>query len=171
MMGGTTIQYVSIIMEQLIHIEQFKKSHVHHVISYDFFCEQNGSCAVRNDFYDLCSAQKIYNVVAMIKKNRMQGYNILLLEAVGMTLTGNEQDGKVHEPFMINTDRESDLKPVTEKVVSRAYHMLCKRHIAQNVLAKLTEMRKDEEVASRFRLPTMLRVNIRPEAMAFNMPW
>ncbi|KAI5662903.1 hypothetical protein M9H77_22226 [Catharanthus roseus] len=42
--------------EQLIQIEQFRKSH-----------EQNVGCAV--------SSQKIYNVVAKIKKNRMQGRN------------------------------------------------------------------------------------------------
>ncbi|KAI5666916.1 hypothetical protein M9H77_16769 [Catharanthus roseus] len=33
---------------------------------------------------------------------------------------------------------------------STAYHMLCRMHIDQNVLAKLTELTKDEEVASRF---------------------
>ncbi|KAI5683257.1 hypothetical protein M9H77_04485 [Catharanthus roseus] len=38
-----------------------------YVISEDFFREQNVSCAI--------SAQKIYNVVAKIKKNRMQGRN------------------------------------------------------------------------------------------------
>ncbi|KAI5683509.1 hypothetical protein M9H77_04737 [Catharanthus roseus] len=138
-------------------------------------------CAVRHiglkfDFYDLCSAQNIYNIVAKIKKNRMQRYNMPLLEAVGITPTGknftvatafkqneqaktyrwvlqqikhlyfsstvskrNEQDGSAYEPCVINIDRESSLMPVIEE-----------RHIDQNVLAKLTKMIKDEEIASRF---------------------
>ncbi|KAI5676670.1 hypothetical protein M9H77_07620 [Catharanthus roseus] len=47
-------------------------------------------------------------------------------------------------------DRESSLMPVIEELFSTAYHMLCRRHIDQNVLAKLTEMIKDEEVAPQF---------------------
>ncbi|KAI5649584.1 hypothetical protein M9H77_35589 [Catharanthus roseus] len=73
-----------------------------------------------------------------------------LLEAVGMTPTGNEQDGSVHEPCVIITERESSLMLVIEEVFRTAYHMLCRRYIDQNVLAKLTKMIKDEEVASRF---------------------
>ncbi|KAI5657192.1 hypothetical protein M9H77_25985 [Catharanthus roseus] len=44
---------------------------------------------------------------------------------------------------------ESSLMPVIGDVFSTAYHMLCRRHIDHNVLAKLTELPKDEEVASR----------------------
>ncbi|KAI5673942.1 hypothetical protein M9H77_14306 [Catharanthus roseus] len=77
-----------------------------------------------------------------------------LLEVVGMTPTGknftNEQDVNAHEPKIIITNRESGLIPVINKVLSTAYHMLCRRHIDQNVLAKLTELIKYEEVASWF---------------------
>ncbi|KAI5664503.1 hypothetical protein M9H77_23826 [Catharanthus roseus] len=71
--------------EQLIQTKQFKKSHVPPRNILLFFREQNVCCAV--------SAQKIYNVVAKIKKNRMQGRNVKryitpLLEVVGMTPTG-----------------------------------------------------------------------------------
>ncbi|KAI5663736.1 hypothetical protein M9H77_23059 [Catharanthus roseus] len=52
---------------QLIQIEQFRNSHVLPRNILRFFWEQNVGCAV--------SAQKIYNVVAKIKKNRMQGRN------------------------------------------------------------------------------------------------
>ncbi|KAI5654163.1 hypothetical protein M9H77_31350 [Catharanthus roseus] len=53
--------------EQLKQTEQFRKSHVppHNILQ--FFREQNVGCAV--------SAQKIYNVIAKIKKNRMQERN------------------------------------------------------------------------------------------------
>ncbi|KAI5673391.1 hypothetical protein M9H77_13755 [Catharanthus roseus] len=93
--------------EQLIQIEQFRKSHVppHNILR--FFREQNVGCAIR--------------------------YNMPLLEVVGMT----------------PTDRECGLMPVIGEVFSTAYHMLCRRHINQNVLAKLTELIKNEEVASR----------------------
>ncbi|KAI5677475.1 hypothetical protein M9H77_08425 [Catharanthus roseus] len=53
--------------EQLKQTEQFRKSHVPPRNILQFFREQNISCAV--------SAQKIYNVVAKIKKNRMQERN------------------------------------------------------------------------------------------------
>ncbi|KAI5674109.1 hypothetical protein M9H77_14473 [Catharanthus roseus] len=93
------------------------------------------------------STQKIYNVVAKIKKNRMQGYNMPLLEAVGMTPTG--KNFTIAIAFMRN-EQGKRFKPVIEEMLSTAYHMLCRRHIDQNVLIKLTEMIKDEEVASRF---------------------
>ncbi|KAI5657100.1 hypothetical protein M9H77_25893 [Catharanthus roseus] len=50
--------------EQLIQTEQFKKSHVppHNILR--FFQEQNVDCAL--------SAQNKYNMVAKLKKNRMQ---------------------------------------------------------------------------------------------------
>ncbi|KAI5676180.1 hypothetical protein M9H77_07130 [Catharanthus roseus] len=54
--------------EQLIQTEQLKKSHVppHNILR--FFWDQNVGCTVRY-------CQKIYNVVAKIKKNRMHGRN------------------------------------------------------------------------------------------------
>ncbi|KAI5649434.1 hypothetical protein M9H77_35439 [Catharanthus roseus] len=42
-------------------------------IYYDF--SQNKTLVVQSEIYDVCSAQKIYNVVAKIKRNRMQGRN------------------------------------------------------------------------------------------------
>ncbi|KAI5682871.1 hypothetical protein M9H77_04099 [Catharanthus roseus] len=56
-------QVAKLTEEQLIQIEQFRKSHVpsHNILR--FFREQNMGCAV--------SAQKIYTVVAKIKKNRI----------------------------------------------------------------------------------------------------
>ncbi|KAI5681560.1 hypothetical protein M9H77_02788 [Catharanthus roseus] len=79
------------------------------------------------------------------------GYNMPLLEAVGLTLTG--KNFNVATAFMGNEQatiyRWSGLMLVIEDVFSKSYHMLCRRHIDQNLLAKLTEMIKDEEVASR----------------------
>ncbi|KAI5658996.1 hypothetical protein M9H77_27789 [Catharanthus roseus] len=53
--------------EQLQQTEQFRKSHVPPCNILRFFREQVIGCAV--------SSQKIYNVVAKIKRNRMQGRN------------------------------------------------------------------------------------------------
>ncbi|KAI5647813.1 hypothetical protein M9H77_33818 [Catharanthus roseus] len=53
------------------------------------------------------------------------------------------------EPLVILTNRESGLMPVIDDMFSNSYHMLYRRHTDQNVLAKLTEMVKDEEVAQR----------------------
>ncbi|KAI5672329.1 hypothetical protein M9H77_12693 [Catharanthus roseus] len=53
--------------EQLHQTEQFRKSHVPPCNILRFLREQDVGCAV--------SAQKIYNVVAKIKRNRMQGRN------------------------------------------------------------------------------------------------
>ncbi|KAI5652756.1 hypothetical protein M9H77_29943 [Catharanthus roseus] len=58
-------QAAKLTKEQLIQIEQFRKSYVPSRNILRFFREQNVGCAV--------NAQKIYNVVAKIKKNRMQG--------------------------------------------------------------------------------------------------
>ncbi|KAI5663269.1 hypothetical protein M9H77_22592 [Catharanthus roseus] len=71
-------QAAKLTKEQLIQIEQFRKSHVPPRNILRFFREQNVGCAV--------SSQKIYNVVAKIKKNRMQGRNtveeVLCLSAI-----------------------------------------------------------------------------------------
>ncbi|KAI5677565.1 hypothetical protein M9H77_08515 [Catharanthus roseus] len=88
------VQAAKLKEEQLMQNEQFRKSHVPPRNILRFFREQNGSCAV--------SAQKIYNVVAKIKKDVMHGrntskevlclsaqrYNMPLLEVVGMTPIG-----------------------------------------------------------------------------------
>ncbi|KAI5659287.1 hypothetical protein M9H77_28080 [Catharanthus roseus] len=71
-------QAVKLTKKQLIQTKQFMKSHVLPRNILRFFQEQNVGCVV--------SAQKIYNVVAKIKKNRM--YNMPLLEVVGMTPIG-----------------------------------------------------------------------------------
>ncbi|KAI5658695.1 hypothetical protein M9H77_27488 [Catharanthus roseus] len=76
--------------EQLIQMEQFRKSHVQPRNILRFFWEQNVGCVV--------SAQKIYNVVEKIKKNRM--YNMPLLEVVGMTPIG--KNFTVASAFMRN---------------------------------------------------------------------
>ncbi|KAI5654077.1 hypothetical protein M9H77_31264 [Catharanthus roseus] len=67
-------------------------------------------------------------------------------------LNGNESVVNDGVPLVIITDRESALMPVIKYVFSKSYHMLCRRHIDQNVLAKLTKMIKDEVVASRFTM-------------------
>ncbi|KAI5677267.1 hypothetical protein M9H77_08217 [Catharanthus roseus] len=117
-------QAVKLMKEQLIQIEEFRKSHVPPRNILRFFREQNVGCAVR--------------------------YNMPLLEVVGMTPTMNQEDVCDHEPKVIITDKECSLMPVIGDVFSTVYHMLCIRHINQNVLTKLTELTKDEEVASQF---------------------
>ncbi|KAI5666904.1 hypothetical protein M9H77_16757 [Catharanthus roseus] len=62
-------QTVKLTEEQLIQTEKFRKSHVPPRNILRFFREQNVSCVV--------SAQKIYNLFAKIKKNRMQGRNMV----------------------------------------------------------------------------------------------
>ncbi|KAI5678020.1 hypothetical protein M9H77_08970 [Catharanthus roseus] len=57
---------------------------------------------------------------------------------VGMTPTG--KNFTVAIVFMRNE----------QNVFSTSYHMLCRRHIDQNMLAKLMDLIKDEEVATRF---------------------
>ncbi|KAI5661967.1 hypothetical protein M9H77_21290 [Catharanthus roseus] len=76
-------QAAKLTKDQLIQIDQFRKSHVPTRNSLRFFREQNVGCAI--------SAQKIYNVVAKIKKNRMQKYNMPLLEVVGMAPTAESE--------------------------------------------------------------------------------
>ncbi|KAI5676810.1 hypothetical protein M9H77_07760 [Catharanthus roseus] len=106
-------------------------------------------------------AHKIYNVVAKIKRNWMQGRNtveeVLCLSAErGYTVfhrNCEESNGSIinqGEPLVILTGKESRLMPVIDNVFRNSYHMLCRRHIDQNVLAKLTEMVNDEEVAQWF---------------------
>ncbi|KAI5662460.1 hypothetical protein M9H77_21783 [Catharanthus roseus] len=106
--------------EQLQQTEQFRKSHVapHNILR--FFREQDIGCAV--------STQKIYNVVAKIKNNRMQGRNTVFYR--------NSEESNVLSDIVIAHP--------TSIVIIRI------RHIDQNVLATLTEMVKDEEVAQQF---------------------
>ncbi|KAI5675706.1 hypothetical protein M9H77_06656 [Catharanthus roseus] len=129
--------------EQLQQTEQFRKSHVLPRNILRFFCEQNVGCVV--------SAQKIYNVVVKIKKNRMKGqntveevlslsaergytYNMPLLEALEMTSTGKNftvatafMNGSIlndGEPIVIITERKSGLMAVIDDVFKNAYHMV-----------------------------------------------
>ncbi|KAI5672669.1 hypothetical protein M9H77_13033 [Catharanthus roseus] len=60
-------QSTRLIEEQLQQTKQFRKSHVLPCNILQFFQEQDVGCAV--------SSQKIYNAVAKIKRNRMQGRN------------------------------------------------------------------------------------------------
>ncbi|KAI5649671.1 hypothetical protein M9H77_35676 [Catharanthus roseus] len=159
-------QAAKLIEEQQRQTEQFRKSHVSPRNILQFFKNKSG-------------AQKIYNIVAKIKKNRMQGRNtveeVLCLSAQrGCTIFYKKcEDNNVLSdiilahpisiemmrtwPYVLimditykQTNRESGLMPVINDVFSTAYHILCRRHIDQNVLAKLIELTKDEEVASLF---------------------
>ncbi|KAI5656921.1 hypothetical protein M9H77_25714 [Catharanthus roseus] len=150
--------------EQLIQIEHFRKSHVPPVIFYYFFGNK--------------IAQKIYNIVTKIKKNKIQGRNtveeVLYLSAKRdyTVFDRNCEDSNVLSDIVIahpisiemlrtwpyvlimdityKTNKECGLMLVIDDVFSTAYHMLCRRHINQNVLAKLTELTKDEEITSWF---------------------
>ncbi|KAI5680250.1 hypothetical protein M9H77_01477 [Catharanthus roseus] len=62
-------QAVKLTEEKLIQTEPFRKSHVPPRNILQFFRERNVSCTV--------SAQKIYNIVAKIKKDRMQRRNTI----------------------------------------------------------------------------------------------
>ncbi|KAI5647966.1 hypothetical protein M9H77_33971 [Catharanthus roseus] len=99
--------------EQLQQTEQFRKSHVPPCNILRFLREQDVGCTV--------SAQKIYNIVVKIKRNRMQGRNTVKHTTIRGCPAG---------------------KNFTAAIVFI--------HIDQNVLAKLIEMEKDEEVAQRF---------------------
>ncbi|KAI5678932.1 hypothetical protein M9H77_09882 [Catharanthus roseus] len=64
--------------EQLIQIKQFERVMCYPVIFYDFSGNKIWvvlSCSNNMICMNFCSSQKIYNVVAKIKKNRMQGRN------------------------------------------------------------------------------------------------
>ncbi|KAI5666348.1 hypothetical protein M9H77_16201 [Catharanthus roseus] len=175
------------------------------VISYDFSENKTLVAQLDKRFFYVCSAQKIYNVFAKIKKNRIQGrntveevlclsaqrgytvfyrnreesnvlsdivvayptsmamirkwpyvlimdttyktnkYNMPQFEAVGMTPTG--KNFTMATAFMCNiqaTTYRWVLQQIKHLYVTYAIY------IDQNVLAKLTEMVKDEEVAQRF---------------------
>ncbi|KAI5673293.1 hypothetical protein M9H77_13657 [Catharanthus roseus] len=152
--------------EQLQQTEQFRKNHVPPRNILRFFQEQD----------------KIYNVVAKIKRDRMQGRNtveeVLCLSAErGYTVFyRNGEDNNVlsdivvaHQTSiaMIRTWSYVLIMGTTYKTNKYNMPLLeCVRmtptgknftvatafirHIDQNVLAKLTEMVKDEEVAQRF---------------------
>ncbi|KAI5658332.1 hypothetical protein M9H77_27125 [Catharanthus roseus] len=158
--------------EQLQQTEQFSKSHVPPCNILRFFREQD----------------KIYNVVAKIKRNRMQGRNtveeVLRLSAErGYTVFHrNRKENNVlsnivfaHSTLiaMIRTWSYVLIMDTTYKTNKVIYFLRYNipllecvgmtptgknfivvttfiRHIDQNVLAKLTEIVKDEEVAQRF---------------------
>ncbi|KAI5647963.1 hypothetical protein M9H77_33968 [Catharanthus roseus] len=62
-------QSARLMEEQLQQTEQFRKSHVPPRNILRFFREQDVGCAV--------SSQKIYNIVAKIKRDQMQGRNMV----------------------------------------------------------------------------------------------
>ncbi|KAI5650419.1 hypothetical protein M9H77_36424 [Catharanthus roseus] len=150
--------------EQLQQTEQFRKSHVLLRNIFRIFREQDVSCAVR-----YCTEN--YNVVAKIKKNRMQRRNtveeVLYLSAqrsytvfyrnceesnvqyaiigsCSMTLTG--KNFTVAIAFMCNEQHLYVTSAMSTGHVQFLMTMSQSRH-NQNMLAKLTEMVKDEEVA------------------------
>ncbi|KAI5674029.1 hypothetical protein M9H77_14393 [Catharanthus roseus] len=118
-------------------------------------------------------AQKIYNVVAKIKKNTMQGRNMVeevlclsairdytnrysmpLLEVVGMTPIG--KNFTVASAFMRNeqaTTYRWVLQQIKHLYFSNSMSTENQEDVCEtmpkNVLAKLTELIKNEEVASR----------------------
>ncbi|KAI5669377.1 hypothetical protein M9H77_19230 [Catharanthus roseus] len=181
--------------EWLHQTEQFRKSHVLPRNILRFFQEQDIGCA------------KIYNVVAKIKRNQMQGrntveqvlclsaergytvfyrngeedsnvlsdivvahptsiamirtwpyvlimdttyktneYKMPLLECVGMTPTG--KNFTVATTFICN-EQATTYRWVLQQI-KHLYFASAIRHIDQNVLAKFTEMVKDEEVSQWF---------------------
>ncbi|KAI5654915.1 hypothetical protein M9H77_32102 [Catharanthus roseus] len=87
------------IAEQLQQTEQFRKSHVppHNILR--FFRKQDVGCAV--------SAQKIYNIVAKIKKDRMQGKN-----TVEEVLCLSAQKG--YTVFYINREESNVLSDIVD---------------------------------------------------------
>ncbi|KAI5676425.1 hypothetical protein M9H77_07375 [Catharanthus roseus] len=142
--------------EQLIHIEQFRKSHVPPRNILRFFLEQNVGCAV--------SAQKIYNVVAKIKKNRMQGRNTVeefLCLSTKRDYTAFYRNWKhnnvlsdivVAHPTSIEIIRTWPyIKHLyfSNAMSTKNQEDVCD-HEPKNGLAKLNELTKDKEVASQF---------------------
>ncbi|KAI5673053.1 hypothetical protein M9H77_13417 [Catharanthus roseus] len=96
----------------------------------------------RKKIYDVYSAQNIYNVVAKIKRNRMHGRN-----TVEEVLCLNAQRG-----YTVFHRNRKEINVLSDIVVAHptSIAMIKIRRIDQNVLAKLLEMVKDEEVAQRF---------------------
>ncbi|KAI5672676.1 hypothetical protein M9H77_13040 [Catharanthus roseus] len=190
--GGTTIKWlftITVILRlqdlRRSSCNRHRKSHVPPRNILRFFREQDVGCAV--------SAQKIYNIVAKIKKNGMWGRNtieeVLCLSAQrGYTVFyRNREENKVLSdiiiahptsiamirmwPYVLIIDTtynmpllEAIRRTPTENNFTVATTFMCneqattyrwvlqqiKRHIDQNVLAKLTEMVKDEEMVQRF---------------------
>ncbi|KAI5668488.1 hypothetical protein M9H77_18341 [Catharanthus roseus] len=76
--GGAVKKYTKLIVDlrsnNCNRLSSSGKVMCRRVISYDFF--ENKTLVVHlEEFFDVCSAQKIYNVVAKIKENQMQGRN------------------------------------------------------------------------------------------------
>ncbi|KAI5649907.1 hypothetical protein M9H77_35912 [Catharanthus roseus] len=158
--------------EQLIQIEQFRKSHVPPRNILRFFREQNVGCAVRYVELTLMYPGFIFRgrntveeVLCLSDKreytvfyrnyedsNMLSDIVVAHPRSIEMLRTWPYNQEDVYEtiPKVIITDRECSLMPMIGEVFSTTYHMLCRRHINQNVLAKLTELTKDEEVPSRF---------------------
>ncbi|KAI5683227.1 hypothetical protein M9H77_04455 [Catharanthus roseus] len=166
--------------EQTIQIEKFGKSHMTARNMLRFFREQNLDCTVRYVALHLleiiqhpCQDEEENDagrntVEEVLCLSAQQGYIVFYRNSDGSNLLSDivvvhpisiqmirtrpydEEDVNAHELVVTITDMECGLMPVIDVVFNRSYHMLCRRHIDQNVLAKLTEMIKDEEVASRF---------------------
>ncbi|KAI5657475.1 hypothetical protein M9H77_26268 [Catharanthus roseus] len=178
---GSVNEAARLTKEQLKQTKQFKKSHVPPRNILRFFREQNVGCAV--------SAQKIYNVVAKIKKNKMHRRNtvdeVLCLSAQwGYTIFyRNNEDSNVLSDnvvaytisiamirtllyvLIMNISYKTNKLRHIDKYLNKSsidmfyrlcqlaanqFLMMCRRHINQNVLAKLTEMVKDKKVTTRF---------------------
>ncbi|KAI5663233.1 hypothetical protein M9H77_22556 [Catharanthus roseus] len=144
--------------EQLHQIEQFRRVMCRLAIYYDF--SENKTLAVQSErgytvFHRNCEESNVLSdivvahptSIAMIRTwpyvlimdttYKTNKYNISLLEAVGMTLTG--KNFTVAIIFMCN-EQATTYRWVLQQI----------KHIDHNVLVKLTEMVKDEEVAQRF---------------------
>ncbi|KAI5676293.1 hypothetical protein M9H77_07243 [Catharanthus roseus] len=144
--------------EQLQQTKQFRKSHVPHRNILRFFREQDVCCAV--------SAQKIYNVVAKIKNNRMQGRNtveeVLYISAQrGYTVFyRNHEKSNVLSDIIIAHPTSIAMIRTWPYVLIMDTTYKTNKYIDQNVLAKLTEMVKDEEVAQRLWTSQVLHFGV-----------
>ncbi|KAI5663471.1 hypothetical protein M9H77_22794 [Catharanthus roseus] len=97
--------------------------------------------------------QKIYNVVPKIKKNRMQGRNtveeVLCLSAQRsyMVFYRNREESNVFSDIVVAYSTSIAMIRTWSYVLIMDTTYKKNKHIVQTVLAKLTEMVKDEEVA------------------------
>ncbi|KAI5648222.1 hypothetical protein M9H77_34227 [Catharanthus roseus] len=123
------------------------------VISYDF--SENKTFA-----------QKIYNVVVKIKKNRMQGRNtveeVLCLSAQrGYTVFyGNREESNVLSDIVVAYPTSIAMIIMWSCIMIIDTTYKTNKHIDHNVLAKLTEMVKDEEVAQRIWTSQVLHFGV-----------
>ncbi|KAI5676337.1 hypothetical protein M9H77_07287 [Catharanthus roseus] len=99
------------------------------------------------------SAERDYTV---FHRNREDGNvlsDIVVAHPTSIAMIRTRLYGSIineEEPLVILTYGESGLMSVIDDMFSNSYHMLYRRYIDQNVLATLTEIVKDEDVAQRF---------------------